>query len=266
MDRLLCLLSVLHLAYPAGASVSSVFSNIYENKLWSNAGGGSGPGSTLAYTVGARHVLAEVVTKHNITTIADVPCGSFHWMSTFMQEHPQIDYTGVDIVDLGLGKIHKDEPNLHFIQGDISVVPLPAVDLVLSRDALQHLPFDIILRTLRNIQKADPKWFFVGSYPEAGQNNTDIPIGEYFNIDLQRPPFSLGTPAEDYPEHTVRCPPTLGCRRLVLTFLGSRVPLRSQMRSTCTSTLRHRSAPGSCKPTDGRCFSIDRQKHACHTC
>ena len=217
MYRKVCLLSLLLLAYPAGASVSSVFNYIYENKLWSNAGGGSGPGSTLAYTVGARHVLAEVITKHNISSIADVPCGSFHWMGAFMQEHPHIYYTGVDIVDLGLGKVHAHDKNLHFIQGDISFVPLPSVDLVLSRDALQHLPFGIIHRTLRNIQKADPKWFLVGSYPEAGQNNTDIQIGDYFNIDLQRQPFSLGAPVEDYPEHTARLSHTHGFRRHVLT-------------------------------------------------
>ena len=186
----------------SSSSVSAIFNDIYMNKRWTNAGGGSGAGSTLAYTVGARHILDEVVTQHNISTIGDVPCGSFHWMSTFMEEHPRIDYTGVDIVDLGLSKVHKDDPNLHFIQGDISVVPLPQVDLILSRDALQHLPFDIIHRTLKNIQKADPTWFLVGSYPEAGQNNTDISIGEYFNIDLQRKPFSLGAPLEDYPEHT----------------------------------------------------------------
>jgi hypothetical protein len=186
----------------SSSPVSAIFNDIYQHKRWTNAGGGSGTGSTLAYTVGARHILDEVVQEHDVRSIADIPCGSFHWMSTFMHEHPQMDYTGVDIVDLGLSKIHKDDPRLHFIQGDISVKPLPQVDLILSRDALQHLPFDIIHRTLQNIQKADPQWFLVGSYPEANQNNTDISIGEYFAIDLQRKPFSLGAPVEDYPEHT----------------------------------------------------------------
>ena len=227
----------LFLALPscaASSAVSAIFNDIYEHKRWSPAGGGSGEGSTLAYTVGARHILDEVVQANNITTIGDVPCGSFHRMSTFMHENPQIDYTGVDIVDLGLAKTHKDDPNLHFIQGDISVVPLPSVDLILSRDALQHLPFSIIRGTLRNIQKADPKFFLVGSYPEAGQNNTDIPIGSYFKIDLRRQPFSLGEPMEDYPEHTVRLPRhTPGCRRRVLT------PFPSYRRSSSQPDAKH---------------------------
>ena len=188
---------------PADASgVSETFNNIYRNKLWTAAGGGSGAGSTLAYTIGARHILNGVVSAYHVTSIADVPCGSFHWMSTFMRNHSEIDYTGVDIVDLGLAAQHAQDSNLHFLTGDISVYPLPSVDLVLSRDALQHLPYNVIFGALRNIQKADPKFFLVGSYPEAVAGNADIPIGDYFPIDLQRPPFSLGAPEADYSEHT----------------------------------------------------------------
>ena len=187
----------------AHASVASVFTSIYNNKVWTAAGGGSGAGSTIAYTIGARHILNAVVSAHNITSIADVPCGSFHWMRVFMKNHSEIEYTGIDVVDLGLAAQHAGDANLHFLTGDISAVyPLPAVDLVLSRDALQHLPYDLIFGTLRNVRKADPRFFLVGSYPKAAAGNADIPIGEYFPIDLARPPFSLGAPEADYSEHT----------------------------------------------------------------
>ena len=206
MQRTMIVLAALLFALlfcPAHASVASVFTGIYEHKVWSAAGGGSGAGSTLAYTIGARHILDEVVSAHNITSIADVPCGSFHWMKNWMKNHSEIDYTGIDIVDLGLASQHAGDANLHFLTGDISApYPLPPVDLVLSRDALQHLPLSLIFGTLRNVRSADPRFFLVGSYPEAAAGNADIPIGEYFPIDLARPPFSLGAPEVDFPEHT----------------------------------------------------------------
>lgn len=186
----LCLVLSLFQSVKAREEVASGFGNIYKNKQWGSDGGGSGSGSTIEYTAMARQLLGEFIVKNNIKSMADVPCGSFHWMHVFLKNHTDVEYHGFDVVDLGLAKRFEHNPKLHFTVGDVSEVPLPKVDLIFSRDALQHLSMEVIIPVLKNIQLADPKFLLVGSYPRATAN-LDIKIGEYFDINLLIEPFNL---------------------------------------------------------------------------
>jgi hypothetical protein len=196
-----CIILLLFLCGAAQATTGEVFANIYKHKTWSEAGGGSGAGSTLGYTQGVRNILSTFILEHNIKTMADVPCGSFHWMEVFLQNHTEVEYYGIDVVDLGLAESHRHNARLHFYLGDISQDQLPQhVDLLFSRDALQHLPLSIIKLALQNIQAADPHYFLVGSYPKSTRN-VDIAVGEYFAVDLKTEPFNL-IPSAVFDENT----------------------------------------------------------------
>ena len=62
-------------------------------------------------------------------------------------------------------------------------------DLIHTRDALQHLECTLIASALHNFAWSGAKYLLVGSYDGAGNRN--ISSGDYFDIDLRSPPFSL---------------------------------------------------------------------------
>ena len=66
---------------------------------------------------------------------------------------------------------------------------IPAVDLIMSRDTLQHLSFEIIFDTLKNLAKTNAKWYIIGGYDE--DNNINISNGEYFPFNISKKPFSI---------------------------------------------------------------------------
>jgi hypothetical protein len=71
------------------------FSKIYQNRIW----GGSGPGSTLAYTKSFRKELECFLGERRIGTLFDAPCGGgdMKWMRV-VELPPYTKYIGGDIV------------------------------------------------------------------------------------------------------------------------------------------------------------------------
>jgi len=56
--------------------LKNTFNQIYKNKFWGQEGGGSGLGSSLAYTSITRNIIYTVVKKYEIKSILDAPCGA----------------------------------------------------------------------------------------------------------------------------------------------------------------------------------------------
>ena len=77
-----------------------VFSKIYKNDLFnsfvSNKESKSGPGSNLEQTAEIMVKIPELIKKYTITSILDLPCGDFYWMSKV--DLADIEYIGGDIV------------------------------------------------------------------------------------------------------------------------------------------------------------------------
>jgi hypothetical protein len=76
----------------------------------------------------------------------------------------------------------------------------PGFDLLLSRDALQHLSYKAIARALRTYCSSGAKFILVGSYLHPG-NNQLIAEGGTFPINLLLPPFSFPAPLEVFTEN-----------------------------------------------------------------
>ena len=185
------------------------FSRIYAGKLWSAEGGGSGGGSTMEYTRGTREVLHAFLVEHKIRTMVDAPCGSFHWMPALLHRleadgAPLTLYTGMDVVSSviePLAAAHVNSSSLRFEVKDLTRDALPGgQDLVMSRDALQHLSLEQVKSVLRAFKAADPLFLLVGSYPFTPLN-VEIQTGDYQGVNLMAPPFSLW-PMEILNEHT----------------------------------------------------------------
>ena len=85
-------------------------------------------------------------------------------------------------------------------------VPIPAADLVFSRQMLQHLCNDDVLRFLQLVARSSARFALITTFRTGpGFVNADIPCtsGDYRVQDLTKPPFSLPSPmvlfSEEYP-------------------------------------------------------------------
>jgi len=96
---------------------------------------------------------------------------------------------------------------MKFTLFDISTRPLTITkktdgkSAIFSRDALQHLSFDLVISTLQNFARSNVDYVIVGSYQNVGRN-ANISTGEYFAIDLSSSPFGLPAPLEVIEEET----------------------------------------------------------------
>ena len=106
-----------------------------------------------------------------------------------------IRYTGLDVA-CPLISAHKmqfaERRNWDFFCVDVAHQSLPPNrDLIFSRDALQHLPFEYIFSFLSQVKASRARYLLVGSYVLSERPNMDIRIGDYFDINLLKPPFSV---------------------------------------------------------------------------
>lgn len=179
------------------ADPKETFERIYAVQAWGPDGGGSGLGSSISYTAVTRKVLFDFIVSHDVSSIVDAPCGSFAWMPVLLERlraHGKtVEYFGFDVVSSVIERniaLHHNDTSLHFALHDLTTDELPrGKDLILSRDALQHLSMAQVKSALAALKKAEPKFLLVGSYVNGA--NADIPTGGYFSINLMQPPFSL---------------------------------------------------------------------------
>lgn len=180
--------------------IDKAFTHIYNTSFWSNEGGGSGPGSTLDFTAGIRTYIADLVRREKLRGMMDIPCGAAFWIPALLEairkRDPCFEYVGVDVVAPVIERNkarHRGDPLTSFFAADVSVTKLPhRPDLILSRDALQHIPIKDAINVLENIAKAKPKFAMIGSYMNT--ENVNVPAGGYFDINLLAPPFNLPPP------------------------------------------------------------------------
>ena len=81
--------------------------------------------------------MTEIVEQYSVTSILDVPCGDFNWM-----QHVEFDglYRGADIVRelITENQARYGSDRRRFAVLDVTRDQLPASDLVLCRDCLNH--------------------------------------------------------------------------------------------------------------------------------
>ena len=172
-----------------------VFTWIYRTNQWGSAESVSGAGSTERETRVVRTVLPELVHRHQVRSILDVPCGDCNWIRAI--DFGGVDYIGADVVGTLVRRneaLHSS-PSRRFLRLDLIKDPLPDADLVLCRDCLIHLPNDDVVRALRNIRRTGARFLLTTTYT-ARPSNPDILLGEWRPLNLQAPPFNLSPPLE----------------------------------------------------------------------
>ena len=173
--------------------IKQKFSNIYKNNTWGNIESLSGPGSTLKATENIKPKILNIINKYKIKSILDAPCGDMNWMKEIV--HKFENYIGVDIVEDMIEKNKKEfnnKKNIDFKCIDITKDELPEVDLIFSRDCIQHLPNRDIIKFINNIKKSNSKYLLIGTTLNINNENRIYSSAyEWQYLNLEEKPFNF---------------------------------------------------------------------------
>ena len=172
--------------------LTNTFNRIYAEGTWGKdvAGKGtSGTGSTLEITREYRAYVEDFMKKHSVKSVVDAGCGD--WSFSSAMDWGDASYLGVDIASDVIAAVRNkhEKGKIKFQVGDITD-ELPAAELLISKDVLQHLSNELVRKFIRNnLRKGKYKWVILTN--NRGSENRDVASGGYRAIDLAAPPFEV---------------------------------------------------------------------------
>ena len=178
-------------------SNSERFETVFRTRRWALGESVSGPGSDKGsgQVQHAVRVLERAYAELGVRSIADVPCGDFHWIGDFLATRPDIDYVGYDIVPALVDQNRIAHPDRRFEVLDITTqVPAPA-DLIFSKDLVNHLYERDVWACLHNMAASGSRWLMITS--NRGFPNQELDMirpGASRELDLCATPYSLPEP------------------------------------------------------------------------
>lgn len=179
-------------------SLEARFTYVYHHNAWRSPASVSGAGSAkdspsvkLALTV-----LSQMVTRYDIRSIADVPCGDFNWMPMFHSQHPDITYIGYDIVRPLIAANSKTYPDQNFRYLDITTQIPERADMVFSKDLVNHLLERDVWNALANMVRSGATYLLITSNGDP-EPNRELPAnisGASRLLNLQTAPYNFPAP------------------------------------------------------------------------
>ena len=172
--------------------LSDTFNRIYAEGTWgrNSAGKGtSGSGSTLEITREYRAYIEDFIRKNRVRSVVDAGCGDWGFSSAI--DWGDASYLGVDIASDVIEAVRSkhEKGKIRFQVGDITE-ELPAAELLISKDVLQHLSNGLVQKFIRNnLRKGKYKWVILTN--DRGSDNPDTANGGYRAIDLAAAPFEV---------------------------------------------------------------------------
>jgi len=213
---------------PDRGARAQIFASFYGTDLWGSSESSSGYGSTLEQTRSLRAILPTLLRRYGVSTMLDIACGDWNWMS-----HVELSlarYIGADVV-VPLVERNQErygDDRHAFLVLDAVVDKLPKVDLIFSRDTLDHLPLADVSAVLRNFKSSGATYMLITHYP-AVRRNCDIRAGNWRPVNFLRAPFRLSPPIEMIDEGPWEFT-TLGPRTMALWRLDQ-LPLAAAKKS-----------------------------------
>ena len=174
-------------------SSGDTFLSIYKHNYWGDTESVSGPGSTLKYTDHIRTEIPKILSRFQVTSMIDAPCGDMNWMSHILNTYP-ISYIGGDIVPDLIVRNRRDfeNPSTEFANFDVTKDKFPNVDLWLCRALFFHLSNREIYLALSNFANSQIKYMLVTNHStEDDFVNIDIATGDWRLLDLMKSPFNF---------------------------------------------------------------------------
>ncbi len=172
--------------------LTNTFNHIYAEGTWGRdvAGKGtSGTGSTLEITREYRAYVEDFMKKHSVKSVVDAGCGD--WSFSSAMDWSNASYLGIDIASDVIAAVRNkhETDKIKFQVGNITD-ELPAAELLISKDVLQHLSNELVHKFIRNnLRKGKYKWVILTN--DRGSENHDVASGGYRAIDLAAPPFEV---------------------------------------------------------------------------
>lgn len=189
-----------------------VFNEYYDTNFWGSEESLSGHGSTMEQTAVIRELLPEIISRFNVKTMLDIPCGDFNWMRAVPLNG--VNYLGADIVEGLVEKnkryaTHTDVSQLAagkiaFTVLDMTKDDLPKVDLILARDVLGHFSNADVRLALANLRRSGSRWLLTTMFPDEVTEG-DIVTGKWRPINLASF-FGMPDPLHFWPEINVEFP------------------------------------------------------------
>ncbi len=180
-------------------SIAETFRNIYLMKTWGDNGEAfcSGEGSHGPVSEQYCASVVRFICDHHVQSVVDLGCGDFA-VGKRIVEASDVRYTGIDVVPelIEYHKRSEHDPRVSFLCADITNDPLPAADLYLVRQVLQHLSNREIAMVLGNLGKGSRVLISEDVPAHAKWFNADKPHGpdvrSYYGsgVYVDRPPFS----------------------------------------------------------------------------
>ena len=178
----------------AEKTAEQAFTEIYDKAIWGHGPDGkgfSGSGSSVKNAKIYMQFLQKFLKDNNIKSVVDVGCGD--WTFSQYIDWSGINYIGYDVVKsvIEMNKRRFSGQNFQFIMGDALNTNLPAADLLICKDVLQHLPNSDILLFLKQCSKFKHCLITNDCDPKTGtSSNRDISFrGDCRPIDLIQAPF-----------------------------------------------------------------------------
>ena len=164
-----------------------VFEFIYRKNAWD---GGSGPGSTEEATRHYRATLEQFLRAKAITSVIDVGCGD--WQFSQLVDWGGARYTGYDVVP-SLIEHHRQKfqrANIAFEVMPENYDDIPAADLVLCKDVLQHLSLGHAEQLLSALEQKAKYLLITNCVVPEDRLNSEIRDGYWRPLDIARAPFA----------------------------------------------------------------------------
>jgi SAM-dependent methyltransferase len=174
--------------------LTSTFNRIYSEGTWGKdvtGKGTSGTGSTLEITREYRAYVEGFIKKHNVKSVVDAGCGD--WGFSSAMDWGDASYLGVDIASDVIATVRKkyEKGKITFRVGDITE-DLPAADLLISKDVLQHLSNELVHKFIQNnLRQGKYKWVILTNDRTGPRQNLDTQPGGHRPLDLAAPPFNV---------------------------------------------------------------------------
>lgn len=181
-------------------SVPDTFRKIYRKQVWGKNGERfySGPGSHGAASDLYCAAVSGFIRENGIRSVVDLGCGDFA-VGRRIVDATEAQYIGVDVVP-ELIQHHRRKfqgPRVSFFCANIITDELPAADLCLVRQVLQHLTNQEIAKVLARLSHF-PRVLITEDLPtEPKSINHDMTHGPEVRSDfgsgvyIDQPPFSL---------------------------------------------------------------------------
>jgi SAM-dependent methyltransferase len=190
----------------ADPSLQQAFTDIYRQSAWNKLDETvrSGEGSAPELNKGYISLLQRFIRERGIRAAVDVGCGD--WSFSRLIDWSGVNYIGVDIVPEVVETLRARyaRPSVCFELGDFVTCDLPPADLIIAKDALQHLPTELVKKFLTRLprfnyailtndrRRLEPRaWRNLWLPVESEVVNSDIRPGGYRPLRLREPPFNL---------------------------------------------------------------------------